>query len=87
MAASPSSPKTRSSWPTTTPPEYPPRSTGVLSHRWHPDPRPIVDIVTDRTTEYDIQSFEPSFSAIRIGDEIIKYTTVATITGGVRLSA
>ena len=67
--------------------EYPPRSTGVLSASLASGSTPTsIDIVTDRTTEYDIQSFEPSFSAIRIGDEIIKYTTVATITGGVRLS-
>lgn len=67
--------------------EYPPRSTGVLVSALSSGSTPTqIDIVTDRPTEYDIQSWEPSFSAIRIGDEIIKYTTVATITGGVRLS-
>lgn len=67
--------------------EYPIRSTGRLSATLTAVSTPTqIDIVTDRSTEYDIQSWEPSFSAIRIGDEIIKYTTVTTITGGVRLS-
>ena len=52
-------------------------STGTRSH---------IDVITDRATEYDIQSWEPSYSAVRLGDEIVKYTTVATITGGIRLS-
>ena len=52
-------------------------STGTHSH---------IDVITDRATEYDIRSWEPSYSAVRIGDEVVKYTTVATITGGVRLS-
>jgi hypothetical protein len=67
--------------------EYPIRSTGRLSASLSSGATPTqIDIVTDRNTEYDIQSFEPSFSAIRIGDEIIKYTTVTTIAGGVRIS-
>lgn len=67
--------------------EYPPKSTGVLSASLLAASTPTqIDIVTDRPTEYDIKSWEPSFSAVRIGDEVIKYTTVATITGGVRLS-
>lgn len=67
--------------------QYPPRSTGLLSAALLAASTPTqIDIVTDRATEYDIQSWEPSYSAVRIGDEVIKYTTVATITGGVRLS-
>lgn len=67
--------------------EYPPRSIGTLaevlsdSSTYH-----TVDIATTRTSEYDIQSYEPSFSAVRIGEEILKYTGVTTITGGVRLT-
>lgn len=67
--------------------EYPPRSTGSLVSSLSSSSTPsTIDIATDRSTEYDIQAFEPSFSAVRIGDEIIKYTVVSTITGGVRLS-
>lgn len=67
--------------------EYPPRSTGVLLDALNSTgTHSHIDVVTDRPTEYDIQSWEPSYSAVRLGDEIVKYTTVATITGGVRLS-
>lgn len=67
--------------------EYPIRSTGRLSSALLAASTPTqIDIVTDRPTEYDIQSWEPSYSAVRIGDEVIKYTAVATISGGVRLS-
>lgn len=67
--------------------EYPPRSTGVLLDALNSTgTHPHIDIITDRVTEYDIQSWEPSYSAVRIGDEIVKYTTVGSITGGVRLT-
>lgn len=67
--------------------EYPPRSTGVLASSLSAAASPTsIDVITDRPSEYDIQSWEPGFSAIRVGDEVIKYTSVSTISGGVRLS-
>lgn len=67
--------------------EYPIRSTGRLSDALLKTDEPTyIDIVTDRSTEYDIKTHEPSYSFVRIGDEIIKYTSVSTITDGVRLS-
>lgn len=67
--------------------EYPPRSTGRLAVLLDgTSSHTQIDITTTRTTEYDIQSWEPSYSAVRIGDEIFKYTGVTSIADGVRLT-
>ena len=63
--------------------EYPIRSTGRLETSLDATTSyTTLDIVTDRPTEYAIQSWEPSFSAVRIGDEIYKYTGTTVHTGG-----
>lgn len=67
--------------------EYPHRSTGTLAETLSDTASYThIDVTTSDNTEYDIQSWEPSYSAVRIGDEILKYTGVTVITGGVRLT-
>lgn len=44
-----------------------------------------IEIVTADSTEYNLEDFE-TFSAVRIGDEVFKYTGVTVITDGVRLT-
>jgi hypothetical protein len=67
--------------------EYPIRSTGRLETSLDATTSyTTIDIITDRPTEYAIQSWEPSFSAVRIGDEIYKYTGTTAHTGGIRLT-
>jgi hypothetical protein len=44
-----------------------------------------IDIATPDPTEYAFESFE-TFSAVRIGKQVFKYTGTTPITGGVRLT-
>ena len=61
-------------------------SRGVLAEALAEDASPTtIDIATPDDTEYAFESFE-TFSAVRIGRQVFKYTGTTPITGGVRLT-
>lgn len=65
---------------------YPKRSKGELAIAIAEGENPAnIEIVTADNTEYDFEPFE-TFSAVRIGDEVYKYTGITVITDGVRLT-
>lgn len=62
-------------------------SIGVLTFDMAEGANPsTIDITTSDQSEYDIESYEDGFSAVRIGKEVFKYTGVTPISGGVRLT-
>lgn len=66
--------------------QFPQTSRGELAIAIAEGANPIeIEIVTADSTEYDLEDFE-TFSAVRIGDEVFKYTGVTVITDGVRLT-
>lgn len=66
--------------------QWPRKSTGTLVSAIAPaDSFTTLDISTETTTEYDLSAYE-STGVVRIKGELIQYTGVTVITGGVRLT-
>lgn len=67
--------------------QYPSPSRGELAIAIEEGETPsTIEVVTTDPSEYDIEDFEPGYSAVRIGKQCFRYSGVQTIDDGVRLT-